>query len=189
MLIKGERITLEFATNKDKKLIYDMLTCEEVIDFMFDEKYPAPTWEEFNESESESFFSGLPSKQGSYLLIYFNGEVIGSISYANEYTKEIHSELDIWIRTIKYTGQGIGTEAINLLIDYLHKEYSIEVFIIRPWIKNVNAIKAYKKCGFEEMKNFNPEDFYSSENLEKYGNGDYGEDETINLIKRINSSN
>ncbi|MTI71867.1 MAG: GNAT family N-acetyltransferase [Firmicutes bacterium] len=185
MCIKGNRIKLVFATKKDKKLIYEMLTGEEVIDYMFNDQHPVPTWDEFNEDEPEIFFSGKPTKEGSYLLIYYNGEVIGSISYSNEFRKQVHSELDIWIGTNKYLGIGLGREAINLLIDYLNKEYLIDVFLIRPWIENINAIKAYKKCGFQVIDNFNPEFFYVGDDLKEYGDGDYGKDETINLIKRI----
>ncbi|MTI67997.1 MAG: GNAT family N-acetyltransferase [Firmicutes bacterium] len=117
--------------------------------------------------------------------MYYNGEVIGSISYSNEFRKQVHSELDIWIGTNRYLGIGLGRETINLLVDYLNREYLIDVFLIRPWTKNTNAIKAYKKCGFQIVDNFKPEDFYVGNDLEEYGDGDYGKDETINLIKRI----
>lgn len=184
MILKSERITLEFAKLSDKRLTYEMLISPEVIDNMFDLQHPAPTWQEFNEDESDDYFTGLPSTEGSYLLIKFEGKTIGSISYSNSYTKIIHSEIDIWISSTAYTGQGLGTEAIDLLMDYVYTSFSIDTFIIRPWKKNINAIKDYLKCGFEEMDNFNPEDFYSGENLLHYGDGDYGVNETVNLIKR-----
>lgn len=184
MILESERISLEFAKLSDKRLIYEMLVSPEVIDNMFDLKHPAPTWEEFDEDESDEYFTGLPSKEGSYLLIKFEGKTIGSISYSNGNAKIIHSEIDIWISSTDYTGQGLGTEAINLLMDYVYSNFSIDTFIIRPWRKNVKAIKAYLKCGFKEVVNFNPEDFYSGEDLLNYGDGDYGVNETVNLIKK-----
>lgn len=179
----GDRVTLEFASLKDKKLIYDMLVSPEVIDFMFDEKHPAPTWEEFKEGELDTFFLGAASSEGSYLLIRDSDEVIGSVSYAINDSKIKHAELDIWISNKKYIGLGLGTEAINLVMNYVINNYEIRTFIIRPWSKNINAIKAYKKCGFREIEDFKPEDYYNEHEIEDYGDGDYGKEETINLIK------
>lgn len=180
--IKGEKISLVFANKTDKKLIYDLLVSPETNEFMFSEQYPAPTWIEFNEDEPDSFFRGGPSKDGSYLLIKYNDQIIGSISYSCEYSKIANCELDIWIGSTQFTGKGLGIEAIRLLMDYVHSEFSINTFIIRPWAKNINAIKAYKKCGFVEDKSFNAEDYYSEDSLEKYGEGDYGIEDTVNLV-------
>lgn len=180
----GDRVTLEFATLEDKKLIYDMLVSPEVIDLMFDENHLAPTWDEFKEDESDAFFLGSASSDGNYLLIRYNGEVIGSISYAINDSKVKHAELDIWISNKKYIGFGLGTEAINLVMNYVINNYEIKTFIIRPWSKNINAIKAYKKCGFREIEDFKPEEYYNEHELDDYGDGDYGKEETINLIKR-----
>jgi RimJ/RimL family protein N-acetyltransferase len=183
--IRSEKVTLQFASLENKKLIYDMLVSPEIIDYLFNSDHPAPTWEEFDTTEDNKLFSGSPQPGGSYLLIICNGQVIGSISYFISDSKVNHAELDIWIKETKYTGQGLGTEAINLLMDYIQNRYSVRVFIIRPWIKNINAIKAYKKCGFEEIKNFNAGDYYNKKELEEYGDGDYGADETVNLIRNI----
>lgn len=188
MVLLGDKVALEFASINDKRLIYDMLVSPEVKDLMFDDDHPVPSWHEFDEDESNEFFTSSPSTTGSYLLIRYDDEIIGSISYANSFQKITHSEIDIWISDTKHTGQGLGTDAINLLTDFVHKNFSTDTFIIRPWIKNVRAIRAYKKCGFEEIANFNPNDFYTEEDALEYGDGDYGVDETANLIKRYNKT-
>lgn len=182
VLIQGKRITLEFANTSDKRLIYELLVSPEIINQMFDINHPAPTWEEFNE-ETDELYSGTPNQYGAYLLIKINGLVIGSISYTLLNGKINCVELDIWISSTTNTGKGYGTEALTIMMDFIKSYYHIQTFIIRPWIKNINAIKAYKKCGFKEIDEFNPVVYYSSEFLEKYGDGDYGKDETINMIK------
>lgn len=181
--INGERITLVFAKLSDKRLVYDMLVAEEVKDFMFNEQHPAPTWEEF-EKEEDEFYSCKDLSNGSYLLIEYKGNIVGSISYACGYSKKNYAEMDIWMGSKKNMGKGLGTEAICLLREFVHKNYFINDFIIRPWAKNVIAIKAYNKCGFYEEPTFNIKDYYSNEDLKEYGDGDYGKDETINLIMR-----
>ncbi|MCM1991276.1 GNAT family N-acetyltransferase [Oceanirhabdus seepicola] len=173
-----------FAQLEDKKLIYDMLVSPEVKNVMFDEVHPAPSWEEFAE-EPDSLFSGEPHDEGNYLLIKVNGEVIGAISYAFNNGKLNSAELDIWISSTKNIGKGYGTEAIKSVIEFVNSHYNIKIFIIRPWVKNSNAIKAYKKVGFKEIEEFNASDYYSDEEVALYGEGDYGSDETINLIYKI----
>jgi RimJ/RimL family protein N-acetyltransferase len=179
--IYGKLITLQFANLNDKKLIYNMLVSPEVIDLMFDDAHPAPTWQEFN-TEPDILFSGSPSEEGNYLLIKINEEVIGTISYTICRGKLRSAELDVWISTTTHLGKGYGVEAINLILEFVHSYYKIKSFIIRPWVKNSSAIKAYKKCGFKETKEFSATDYYSDELIALYGDGDYGPEETINLI-------
>lgn len=61
----GERITVQFANKNDKKLIYEMLISPDVINLMFDEDHPAPSWEDFNEDEPDDYFSGLLNNVGN----------------------------------------------------------------------------------------------------------------------------
>ena len=61
-------------------------------------------------------------------------------------------------------------------------QFNITDFLIRPWIKNQNAIKAYKKCGFVESLDLSIKDYYSENSMYEYGDGDYGIDETVNLF-------
>lgn len=183
--IDGESITLEFATLEDKRLIYDMLISPEVKDFMFSSEQPEPTWEEFDLGESDGLFSGEQGAEGSYLLIKIDGVSIGAISYYLHSGRLKSAELDIWISSTKYLGKGYGTQAIKLLIDFVRSTYNIKTFIIRPWRKNVNAIKAYKKCGFKEFDPARLKDYYSEELFSEHGEGDYGIGETANLIYEL----
>ncbi len=184
-ILSSNNLKLKFANIEDRRTIYNMLISPEIIHFMFNESHPAPTWEEFCE-ENESCYSGNPSRNGSYILIEYKNEIIGSISYACEYLKIPYCELDIWMGSVRNTGKGLGTEAINRIIEFINSEYDIKHFLIRPWNRNINAIKAYKKCGFEENEGLDLDKYYSDEAMYEYGDGDYGKEETINLIKIIN---
>jgi|LGOV01.1.fsa_nt_gb RimJ/RimL family protein N-acetyltransferase len=176
----SERINLEFARIHEKELIYKMLISPDVYSFMFDDKHPAPTLEEFSE-EPDFLYCGKPNIEGNYLIIKYQGIVVGSISYSlNEGTIKSY-EIDIWIANQEHLGKGIGTESITMLIDYIIEKYGVYTFIIRPWRKNIKAINTYKKCGFVEMDKVNLIKYYSDVDYEEYGNGDYGE-ETVNLV-------
>lgn len=180
--IKTERLKLYFASMDDRKIIYELMISPEIYRNMFSEDYPPPSWREFCD-EGDFYFTGASDKKGSYMLIVYDNEVIGSFCYTCEYEKIPYCELDIWMGKLKYTGKGLGTEAIKAVIEFVESEYKIKTFIIRPWKRNLNAIKAYKKCGFLDKKDFDISRYYSEKRLSYYRNGYYGKDETYNLIR------
>ena len=181
MIISGERIVLEPAGLKDKRLIYDMLVNVELKHNMFSDNYPAPTWEEFD-SEKEGYLFNCALSKGNYLLIWHKGEIIGTISFCCVDERCQIIELDIWLGSARHTGKGLGVESINCLTDYLHKHNYVNTFIIRPWCKNQRAVRGYIKAGFREIEDFFAEEYYSDEFLDWYADGDYGQ-ETVNMIK------
>lgn len=174
------KLKLSFANIEDRKLIYDMLISEDIIYDMFDDDFPPPTYEEFSQEPVE-LFAGKKSKTGSYLMIYYNEMPIGSVSYALNQSIYDSYELDIWISKKDCLGKGIGSNSLRYLMDYLEKEFDIHIFMIRPWSKNIRALKSYKKIGFKEVRQLTLKDYYSEEDYDSYGEGDYG-DETVNLI-------
>jgi len=127
LCVKGERISLYFASKEAKKLVFNMTQDDEIKDLMFGEGGNWCTWEEYKDIEDE-YYTGQPGVN-NYLLIEYNGEFIGAISHAYHGSKIRNMELDIWLRSTSYTGKGLGVEAINLLIEYLRKTYEIKTFI------------------------------------------------------------
>lgn len=171
-------IKLLYAESDDRRLIYDMAFEEpEIWQSMLAKKEDFP-WELIRD-EKDCFFGNTPGTS-KYLLIQYQGEIIGVISHTYNDGKIENLELDTWLRSGKYTGKGIGSAAMKLLIDSLVQDFGIKTFIIRPWVKNPRAIKAYEKCGFRQTTQFVPSDYYGTY-LELWGNGDYGETETANM--------
>lgn len=75
--------------------------------------------------------------------------------------------------------------SIKILISHLREVLGKEKFIIRPSEKNTNAIKSYEKAGFRRPQNTEAalRSFYlNDEYLNKYGDGDYGSENTATLI-------
>ncbi len=179
-----EKLSLRFAKLGEKREIFELLIAPEIQTFMFSETFPAPTWSEFDEGEDDAYYSGEASRMGSYLLIIYEETVIGSVSYTCEYEKIPFGEIDIWLGSMVYTGKGIGVKVIKALISFVHETYGIETFIIRPWKKNGHAIKAYEKCGFVRVNNFDVSQYYSDKMMSDYGAGDYGE-ETLNMVLKL----
>ena len=183
MVLSGKAISLVFAKQSHRSIVYEMLTASEVAVMMFDEQYPAPSFEAFY--EDDHYYTGEPNARGSYLLIVKNDDIIGAMSYASYEGTVRFCELDIWFKSFDYTGKGLGVEALQLVIEFVNQTYNIHTFIMRPWIKNTVAIKAYKKCGFNEFKQTILKAWYSEADYNVYGEGDYGLEDTVNLMLEL----
>jgi RimJ/RimL family protein N-acetyltransferase len=84
-----------------------------------------------------------------------------------------------------HCGKGFGTEALRILMKYLTEKSDIDKFIIRPSLKNIRAIAAYKKAGFSIANNKAQKikEYLLPEFIVEYGEGDYGFKKTAVLIK------
>jgi len=176
----AEDLSLTYAGLEDRPLIYDLLVSDQTLDFMFDDNHSAPSYEEFSE-EATSFYRGKACREGHYLLINYQGMTVGSVSYSLNEGEIPTYELDIWIGYRDYLGQGIGRRSLRGLMSYLARSYQIESFLIRPWKKNTQALRAYEKCGFRYITKDDLKIYYSPEDYEVYRQGDYGID-TANMV-------
>lgn len=117
-----------------------------------------PTWEEFIEDYIVSYFSDEQPEMGRCFLILRDDKAIGQINYNPIHPTEKWIELDIWLADSKYTGKGYGRAAIQLLCQYLKQHLAPKSIILAPSARNVRAIRAYKKAGFQETTAI-PKDF------------------------------
>ena len=187
-MIKGNAIDLVPATLDDRQKIYDWCFHSETTKFHAGPPdYPdvhIPTFEEFYDDYVDYFFTGSAPNDGRGFIILHDGEPVGFISYSSFHLKPHKAELDIWMNCEANCGKGFGTDALVSLGNYLNKELGVRELIIRPSVKNIYAIKSYKKSGFEES-DIPACDYLLDEYVSLYGDGDYGTNETALLIKRL----
>jgi RimJ/RimL family protein N-acetyltransferase len=147
-----------------------------------------PTFSEFEEDYENFFFNDSnPEKGRAYLIILKENDVeeeIGFISYTAFGLVEGIAELDIWLKSLDYTGKGYGTSALNILSQKL-LENGFHTLIIRPCAKNTRAVKSYKKIGFKESI-FEPEKYYMTEHIEEYAPGDCKDRDDVFMVLRRN---
>jgi RimJ/RimL family protein N-acetyltransferase len=180
--IEKGNIRILYSENTDRRFIYDMAFEEDAIwRSMFTDKSEFD-WAEFRDSE-DCVFDSSPGTD-KWLLIEYEGEIAGTVAYTYNDGKIENFELDMWLRSEKYTGKGIGSAVMKMLIDQLVRQFGVKTFIIRPWINNPRAVKAYEKCGFRRKEGFVPADYYGK-HLAQYGEGDYGVDETVNMVLEL----
>ncbi|MEQ9442840.1 MAG: GNAT family N-acetyltransferase [Cyclobacteriaceae bacterium] len=150
-------LTLRHATLQDKRKIYSWLAHSNLTSEMLGAPnfpdIPIPTWDEFNEDYLDHYFDGSPSLKGQCFILIHNGQEVGQINYNEIDTISKATEIDIWLADRKFTGKGLGTEAIKLLCEYLEQTFGCKTIYIAPSRRNLNAIRAYTKAGFIESKN------------------------------------
>jgi len=152
-LIPGNRIQIKPATLNDKRKVFDWLTNSNLTKEMMGlPNFPdakIPTWNEFDTDYLDHYFDGSAPLKGRCFIIVEEGNEVGQINY-NAIDNETNStDLDIWLSDKKFTGRGIGTEAILLLCNFLYAEFGCKQIVMSPSKRNKNAIKSYEKAGFK----------------------------------------
>lgn len=77
-----------------------------------------------------------------------NLEVINKKNFKNIY------EYDLFIGKEAYLSKGIGKTIINTIDNYLFKEKNADAIILRPFKRNIRAIKCYQKCGYQMISEY-----------------------------------
>lgn len=184
-------IYLKEASLEDREKVYEWLYFSDFSPFLNElQGYSSgniPPFSEFEKDYEDFFFNDLnPGKGRAYLIIQKDDheEEIGFISYTALGLVENTAELDIWLKSLDYTGKGYGTSALKILSQKLLKN-GFETLIIRPCAKNIRAVKSYKKIGFQESV-FEPEKYYMKEYIEEYAPGDCKDGNDVFLVLRKN---
>ncbi|WP_411953847.1 GNAT family N-acetyltransferase [Alkalibacillus sp. S2W] len=91
------------------------------------------------------------SSSKSYIIIDRKNEItIGVTSLINIDYKNRNAESIIDIGEKEYWGQGYGTEALNLLLNYAFQELNLHRVSLKVFSFNEKAIRLYQKLGFKE---------------------------------------
>jgi aminoglycoside 6'-N-acetyltransferase len=94
-------------------------------------------------------FSDEPDQ--ARLSIVVDGAVAGMVQYWEENTPRYrHATIDLFLDAALH-GQGIGTQALGLLSEYLLDERGHHRLTIDPAGENAAAIRSYEKAGFRRV--------------------------------------
>jgi aminoglycoside 6'-N-acetyltransferase len=138
VILQGERVLLRRGRPEDADRLIQIRNELEV----------AWWWgsDDIEEEISEQF---IEADEGFVIEAY--GEVVGAIQYHEEDDPMYrHAGIDIFLTTLRH-GQGLGTEAIQLLARHLFEERGHHRLTIDPAADNTAAIRAYEKVGFRSV--------------------------------------
>jgi diamine N-acetyltransferase len=162
MTPEDSHISIRPATKDDRREVFSWLISPGIGASMFGAPLfpdnPAPTWEEFVGDYISHYFDDSAPLKGRCFIIMVDGNEVGQVNYNAIFPDGTWTELDIWLVDETYTGKGYGTAAINLLCDFLKKEFGCQKFYMQPSRRNPRAIRAYEKAGFRETDEI-PENF------------------------------
>lgn len=89
-----------------------------------------------------------------YTQIYKYDDTIfkGLEEYNNIY------EFDTFIGEEDYLSKGIGTKIVNYICEYIYKNYNADCIVLRPFKRNIRAIKCYEKNIFRTIHEYDSTD-------------------------------
>ncbi|HLV31914.1 MAG TPA: GNAT family N-acetyltransferase [Chitinispirillaceae bacterium] len=151
----GLKIKLRKAVLEDRPIIYNWMANSNITKTMLGgpdyPDAPIPSFDEFVEDFSDSFFTEIESS-GKCFIIMNDNEEIGTLCYDLMNLRNNWVVLDIWLKDEMFCGKGYGSEALKLLCIYLFDSKGINNFYISPSLRNTRAIKSYEKAGFTKLK-------------------------------------
>ena len=67
-------------------------------------------------------------------------------------------EYDMFIGEEEYLSKGIGKKIIKLINYSIYTKYNADAIILRPFKRNIRAIKCYEKCNFKVISEYKDAD-------------------------------
>jgi len=119
-------------------------------------------WRPFSPHEKERFLQWLQISTLPYLdsgetltfsiIMSDSGKAIGYVSLKVASGAKSSAEIGIGIMEKGYRGQGYGTEALNLVVQYAFSKLGLALLGLTVFPSNKRAIRAYEKVGFQRRK-------------------------------------
>ena len=71
-------------------------------------------------------------------------------------------EYDLFIGIEEYLSKGLGTLIVNLVNEKIYNEYNADAIILRPFKRNIRAIRCYEKVNFKLINEYDGKDTLSN---------------------------
>ncbi|WP_075767511.1 GNAT family N-acetyltransferase [Photobacterium proteolyticum] len=139
-----DEIKLRVATSEDKLPLYSLLTTDEEWTKFNGPYFPysTPTLEEFESGMFKRLCEGIDA-----LLIEFQGEVIGSVSYYWEDQRTRWLEVGVIIYDSRYWNKGVGRKALIPWITHLFNTLEIARVGLTTWSGNPRMVACAQSIG------------------------------------------
>ncbi len=144
-VIKGKSVILRPLSLKDAPNFCFWLSDMEVTKFLGMYEAKSPSLKE----EKEWIKKKQKSKKDVVFSIVADGSIhIGTVSLIKIDKFNKKAEFGIMVGDKKYWGQGYGTEAGRLMVDYGFRKLKLNRIYLRYIAYNIRGEKSYKKIGF-----------------------------------------
>ncbi|MDX9892894.1 MAG: GNAT family protein [Patescibacteria group bacterium] len=146
IILKGKKVILRPLSLTDAPRFCQWLKDREVTKFLSIHDQPPPSLQE----ERDWIRRTKTHKQNVVLAIdTIDGQHIGAISLRFSLGEDKVANYGISIGDQRYWGQGYGTEAGELMIEYGFKKLRLHRIHLECIAYNIRGIKSYQKLGFK----------------------------------------
>ncbi len=151
IILKGKKVILRPLSLKDAPRFCHWLADPEVTNFLSVHGHKPPTIKE----EKDWIKKASKEKNAAHFSIdTLNGVHIGSIALRDIDFINKKAEYGIVIGDKKYWGQGCGTEACRLIVNYGFRRLKLHNIYLSCIAFNIRGIKSYQKVGFKIQGRF-----------------------------------
>ncbi|XVH33396.1 GNAT family N-acetyltransferase (plasmid) [Haloferacaceae archaeon DSL9] len=155
IFLRGENVSLRTVEEEDVSFIHETINSPEIWRTMQPSR-------PYSRNEIHSFFtSGSDSSPGVRFIVAIEAEPVGLVGYSLEHETGI-AELSCWIHP-SYSGEGCGTEAIELLLEYGFEQRRLHKFVAEVVECNEASKRLMENVGFVEEGRQRDQDFVDGE--------------------------
>ncbi len=157
-MLKGKHVTLRGLELEDAEEAFEHFNDAEVRRFIGG---PRPVSKQEEEEWIRSTWAKRKSGRGHVFGIELNKSqlLIGCCELTDISPIHRGAEMGIVIFNKQYWGQGLGTEALRLLLEYGFKYLNLHRVYLRVNEKNKRAIRSYLKVGFQQVARYRQAEF------------------------------
>lgn len=148
MLFKGKLVRLRAIEEDDLKYAAEYMNDPEII-LNLDDDPPIPTSVEKQKEWFKDYLKKKDISEGvEFAIEASDGKYIGGCSVNQIDLKNRIAEVGIFIGAKEYLGKGYGTDAMELLLEYLFDEVNMNKVSLNVMSFNKRAVRSYEKAGF-----------------------------------------
>ncbi|MBB4825172.1 RimJ/RimL family protein N-acetyltransferase [Sporosarcina luteola] len=155
VIVKRERISIRELIEKDKYIMAKWLSDPAVLQYYEGRDRPADL------KQVEQDYFGEPDEE-TRCLIEYEDAPIGYLQfypiqeeervlYGYDF-EEVIFGMDQFIGESDFWNRGIGTQLVQMVVDYLSDELHVNRVVMDPQTWNERALRCYEKCGFRKVK-------------------------------------
>ncbi len=140
---EGKRVCLTEVRPQDSETLFRWINDPDTV--RFNAPYAPVPW-----ANHVAWFDSLGKAHDRVVLaIRLNDSIIGVVQLIDIHRVHRSAELTTRIGSDADRGNGYGTEAIKLAIDFAWRDLNLQRVWLRVFADNARAIKAYEKAGFQ----------------------------------------
>jgi RimJ/RimL family protein N-acetyltransferase len=146
-MLRGERVWLRASTRADFVDGVDAISDAETGHFL---GVKMPLGQEGAEQFAQQVLSGQGTSIWSFTVCRLGEDrAIGNVTLRNPDRENGSAEVAIVITEKASQGQGLGTDALNCLVDFGFGELRLERIYLHVFDFNARAMRSYQKAGFQ----------------------------------------